>query len=95
MCPTSNVHLGVYHDFSAVPLPEFISRGATVALGADDPLLFRSRLLDQYARAREVFDFSDATLANLAKQSIDASLASESSKRKWHGRIEAWAASRP
>ncbi|MBB6334066.1 adenosine deaminase [Schaalia hyovaginalis] len=95
VCPTSNVHLGVYHDFSAVPLPEFISRGATVALGADDPLLFRSRLLDQYARAREVFDFSDATLANLAKQSIDASLASESSKRKWHGRIEAWASSRP
>jgi len=36
VCPTSNVHLGVYTDFSQVPLPTLISAGATVALAADD-----------------------------------------------------------
>ena len=31
VCPTSNVHLGVYTDFSQVPLPTLLSAGATVA----------------------------------------------------------------
>lgn len=95
VCPTSNVHLGVYSDFSQVPLPVLMGHGATIALGADDPLLFHSRLLRQYEHARDVFSLSDETVADLARQSIDASLASESSKRRWYAQIEAWKAARP
>ncbi|ENO18011.1 adenosine deaminase [Schaalia cardiffensis F0333] len=93
VCPTSNVHLGVYQDFGSVPLPLLMGRGATIALGADDPLLFHSRLLEQYANAREVFALSDRQLADLARQSIAASLASQSSKRRWYARIEEWVSS--
>ncbi len=90
VCPTSNVHLGVYGDLSSVPLPVLEAAGATVALGADDPLLFHSRLLAQYEAARDVHGFQDAQLASLAHQSIDASLASEEDKRGWHARINDW-----
>ena len=38
-----------------------------VALGADDPLLFGSRLVDQYEIARDVHGFTDAELAELAR----------------------------
>ncbi len=44
VCPVSNVALGVYSDLTSVPLPTLLEAGATVALGADDPLLFGSRL---------------------------------------------------
>ena len=44
VCPVSNVALGVYSDLTSVPLPELMAAGATIALGADDPLLFGSRL---------------------------------------------------
>src|SRR6476659_2906746 len=44
VCPVSNVALGVYSDLTSVPLPSLMAAGATVALGADDPLLFGSRL---------------------------------------------------
>ena len=44
VCPVSNVALGVYSDLTSVPLPTLLAAGATVALGADDPLLFGSRL---------------------------------------------------
>ena len=44
VCPVSNVALGVYSDLTSVPLPALLEAGATVALGADDPLLFGSRL---------------------------------------------------
>ena len=92
VCPTSNVHLGVYTDFSQVPLPTLLSAGAAVALAADDPLLFRSRLVAQYEVARDVFGLSDEALADLARSSIDASLASPSRKAAWKADIDAWLA---
>ena len=95
VCPTSNVHLGVYTDFSQVPLPTLLSAGATVALAADDPLLFRSRLVAQYEVARDVFGLSDEALAGLARSSIDASLASPSRKAAWKADIDAWLATEP
>ena len=52
VCPASNVSLGVYRRAADVPLTLLLEHGAQVALGADDPLLFRSRLTDQYAIAR-------------------------------------------
>ena len=52
VCPASNVCLGVYHAPADVPLSTLLEHGAQVALGADDPLLFQSRLVDQYAIAR-------------------------------------------
>lgn len=77
VCPTSNVSLGVYSDLTSVPLPTLLEAGATVALGADDPLLFGSRLSGQYATMRAAHDLDDATLAELAAMSIRASRAPE------------------
>ena len=75
VCPASNVSLGVYADAAQVPLRTLVDAGATIALGADDPLLFGSRLVRQYATARDVHGFSDAELAELARGSIRASRA--------------------
>jgi adenosine deaminase len=75
VCPVSNVALGVYSDLTSVPLPTLLEAGATVALGADDPLLFGSRLASQYATMRAAHDLSDETLAELARMSLRASQA--------------------
>lgn len=90
ICPTSNVQLGVFADPSEVPLRQLFDAGAQVALGADDPLLFRSRLVDQYKVARESLGFSDVEVASLARSSIDASLAPESKKARWRAQIDEW-----
>jgi adenosine deaminase len=75
VCPVSNVALGVYSDLTSVPLPQLLAAGATIALGADDPLLFGSRLAGQYATMRAAHDLDDATLAGLARSSFAASRA--------------------
>lgn len=90
VCPVSNVALGVYSDLTSVPLPELMAAGATIALGADDPLLFGSRLAGQYATMRAAHDLSDAQLADLARSSIRASRAPETEKSRWLGEIDAW-----
>jgi adenosine deaminase len=92
VCPTSNVHLGVYETGADVPLRTLVEAGATVALGADDPLLFFSRLTDQYELARDVHGFTDAELAALASSSITASLASPTEKKAWLAEVDAWLA---
>jgi adenosine deaminase len=93
LCPASNVSLGVYAEPDHVPLPTLLEAGATVALGADDPLLFRTRLVAQYEVARHVHGLSDAELAELARASVRASRASEATQRRLLAGIDAWLAS--
>ncbi|KYH46132.1 adenosine deaminase [Branchiibius sp. NY16-3462-2] len=94
VCPRSNIALGVYADASQVPLHTLVDAGATIALGADDPLLFGSRLVDQYALAREQ-GFSDEGLADLARSSVHASLAPSETKTAILGEIDDWLATAP
>jgi len=90
VCPTSNVSLGVYSDLTSVPLPTLLEAGATVALGADDPLLFGSRLAGQYATMRAAHGLPDETLAELARMSVRASAAPESTKAELLAGVDAW-----
>ncbi|GGQ03811.1 adenosine deaminase [Streptosporangium pseudovulgare] len=93
VCPSSNVGLGVAERAEDVPLRRLFDAGVPIALGADDPLLFGSRLLRQYELAREVYGFTDAELAELARQSIRASAAPEHVRRDLLADIDGWLAS--
>jgi adenosine deaminase len=90
VCPASNVSLGVYDTLADVPVRTLVEAGIQVALAADDPLLFGSRLTAQYETAREVHGFDDGGLADLARSSVNASLAPESHRRQILQGIEAW-----
>jgi len=90
VCPVSNVALGVYSDLTSVPLPQLMAAGATIALGADDPLLFGSRLAGQYATMRVAHDLSDADLADLARGSIRASRAPDDVKTELLSGVDHW-----
>ncbi|MFL6155305.1 MAG: adenosine deaminase [Marmoricola sp.] len=90
LCPVSNVALGVYSDLTSVPLPELMAAGAEIALGADDPLLFGSRLAAQYATMRAAHDLSDAQLADLARSSVRASRAPDEDKSRYLDDIDTW-----
>ncbi|GAA1953820.1 adenosine deaminase [Kitasatospora viridis] len=90
VCPASNVALGVYEAPGAVPLRALFESGVPLALGADDPLLFGSRLAEQYRLAREVHGFSDQELAELARQSVRGSRAPEGVRKELLSEIDLW-----
>lgn len=92
VCPASNVALGVYEKPEDVPLRTLYEAGVPMALGADDPLLFGSRLAAQYELAREHHDFTDAELAELARQSVRGSAAPEDVVARLLADIDAWLA---
>ncbi|MBC6459509.1 adenosine deaminase [Actinomadura sp. HBU206391] len=92
VCPSSNVGLGVVQTAADVPVRELFEAGAPIALGADDPLLFGSRLARQYELAREVYEFSDAEIAELARYSIRGSAAPVDVRKELLDQIDAWLA---
>jgi adenosine deaminase len=92
VCPASNVAMGLYADPSAVPLRQLVDAGAVVALGADDPLLFGSRLLDQYEIARSIHVCTDRELAELARNSVASSNATPEIRSQLLAGIDAWLA---
>ncbi|WP_024755366.1 adenosine deaminase [Streptomyces exfoliatus] len=92
VCPASNVALGVYERHEDVPLRTLFEAGVPMALGADDPLLFGSRLAAQYEIARRHHGFTDAELAELARQSVRGSAAPEGVREKLLAGIDDWIA---
>ncbi|CAL9485165.1 Aminodeoxyfutalosine deaminase [Streptomyces sp. enrichment culture] len=92
VCPASNVALGVYEKPQDVPLRTLFEAGVPMALGADDPLLFGSRLAAQYEIARHAHGFSDAELAELARQSVRGSAAPEEVKARLLAGVDDWLA---
>ncbi len=95
VCPASNVALGVARDLAAVPLEQLRTAGVPIALGADDPLLFGSRLAAQYTQAREVHGMDDDALAGLARASVNGSMAPPHLKAHLLAGVDAWLASTP
>ena len=92
VCPASNVALGVAGAVEQVPVRELKAAGVKVALGADDPLLFRSGLLEQYAAVRDQQGLPDAALADLAADAVRGSAAPADVRDRLLGGIAAWLA---
>ncbi len=90
VCPTSNVRTGVVRSLAEHPLPRLIEAGLAVTLNSDDPGMFTSPLLGEYALAREVFGLNDAAIADVARAGLRASFAMDEIKGALEARIEDW-----
>jgi adenosine deaminase len=88
VCPASNAALGV---LDVPPVRALRDAGVGVALAADDPLLVRSGLVEQYERVRAL-GASDAELADLATCSVRASTAPPEVQRRLLEGIAGWLA---
>jgi adenosine deaminase len=89
--PVSNVMLGVHRSVAQSPWRELRAAGVPVVIGADDPLVFRAGLLDNYA----ALGASDLELADLARCSVRASTAPADVQARMLAGIDAWLAGEP
>jgi adenosine deaminase len=81
----------VFSSLAQVPVIPFQQAGVPVALGADDPLIFGTRLVGQYQILREIHGLNDQTLADLARQSVRASTAPAGVTKRLLADIDVWA----
>lgn len=87
ICITSNVVTGCCTTLREHPMRRLFDAGVPIVLNTDDPDMFHTTLNDEYRVAREVFGFTEAELAELARNSIRASFLPEERKREVLARI--------
>ncbi len=80
MCPLSNLELQVTPDLAMHPLKTLLDAGLIVTVNSDDPAYFDGYLLDNYVAVQQALGLSHADLAQLARNSITASLLSAERK---------------
>ena len=90
ICPTSYLPLGVLPSLTQVPVTAFQQAGVPVALGADDPLIFGTRLVGQYEILRGVHGLDDHALADLARQAARAATSAEEVTEQLLAGIDEW-----
>ncbi len=73
VCPTSNVHLGIYPDLARHPLPQLLRAGVPVSLASDDPPMFGTSLVEEYCRGARAYAWSAAQVCALAAASVEHS----------------------
>ena len=74
ICPTSNVFLGVYPDYSSHPLRRLWDAGALVTLNSDDPPMFNTSLNQEYQVLIDEFGFQAEEVERISLNGVRASL---------------------
>ncbi|CAJ0852512.1 adenine deaminase [freshwater sediment metagenome] len=91
VCPLSNIRLRVYPQMSAHPIRRLMNAGVVVTINSDDPAYFGGYVNENYRAVAEAFTLGGAELAQLAKNSFEASFLSATEKQARIAEIEAYA----
>jgi adenosine deaminase len=82
VCPLSNVALRVVDDLAHHPLPAMMDAGLVVSINSDDPAYFGGYIGDNYRGAQEQLGLDDATMVDLARNSINSSFLDDARKQE-------------
>lgn len=89
MCPLSNVKLKVFDEMTQHNLKRLLDRGVRVTVNSDDPAYFGGYVLDNYVALASALDLSRQDVAQLARNSIEASFLPASDKASLIEELEA------
>ncbi len=65
------------------PVRRYFDQGLMLTLNSDDPAMFRTSLVAEYALVQEAFGFTDEHLRELARNSFEASFLAAEKKVKF------------
>ncbi|MEO8348634.1 MAG: adenosine deaminase, partial [Acidobacteriota bacterium] len=82
VAPTSNVVTGAVGSLEAHPLARLLDAGVSVAIGADDPLFFRSTTAGELAVVQEAFGFGERTMRRFAENAWRGAFCSEAERHR-------------
>jgi adenosine deaminase len=83
MCPLSNVKLKVFRSVGDHNIRRLLQRGLCVTINSDDPAYFGGYLNENYLAVHRELGMSAQELAQLARNSFEASFLAPSQKQHW------------
>ena len=92
VCPLSNVRLRTVNTLADHPLVDMLQRGLLVTVNSDDPAYFGGYVDDNYAQIAQTFHLHPSTLAQLARNGVQASFLENERKTEILAEIDGWEA---
>jgi adenosine deaminase len=88
VCPLSNVRLHVFEDIAHHNLKALLDQGLCVTVNTDDPAYFGGYMQENFMAVTEGLSLSHAQLAQLARNSLEASFIEPATRQAWYARID-------
>jgi aminodeoxyfutalosine deaminase len=92
ICVTSNLRTGCCAELAQHPVRRYFDQGLMLTLNSDDPAMFRTSLVEEYALVQEAFGFTDEHLREVARNSFEASFLPAEKKIEFLNLLDATAA---
>jgi aminodeoxyfutalosine deaminase len=73
ICVTSNLRTGCCAELTQHPVRRYFDQGLMLTINSDDPAMFRTSLVAEYALVQDAFAFTDEHMRELARNSFEAS----------------------
>jgi adenosine deaminase len=91
VCPLSNLRLGVVQRLEDHNLARLLRAGLCVTVNSDDPAYFGGYVVDNYLAVQRALGLSAAELAQLARNSFEASFLPAADRARWIAAVDAQA----
>lgn len=89
VCPTSNLRLGIYSDYTQHPLRTLWQAGLLITINSDDPPMFGADLNQEYQMLVEHLAFKAKDLEKLSLNALQASFLSAAQKQRLQDEFQA------
>ncbi|MDX6235234.1 MAG: aminodeoxyfutalosine deaminase, partial [Kribbellaceae bacterium] len=90
VCPTSNLATQAVASYDEHPLRAMVEAGLSVTINSDDPPMFGTDLVNEYAVATRLLELDENGAAELARAAVRASFAEDSVKDSLIAEIDAY-----
>lgn len=81
LCPLSNLRTRVIDSIEDHPVRTFIEIGIPISINTDDPKMFGNSLAEEYQTLRDSFNFSEAAIQNIIRDSIQTTWLDDNEKK--------------
>ncbi|MBP3964949.1 adenosine deaminase [Paenibacillus sp. DLE-14] len=88
MCPVSNIQTKAVADWDVYPIRDYFERGLIVTLNTDNPSVSGTDITREYRIVSEKFDFTDAELASIIRNGVNAAFLEDAEKKALKQRID-------
>ena len=87
LCPTSNLHTGLFPDYAAFPLRRLLDAGVRVTINSDNMAVSHTSVAQELKHMAETFALTDEELRQLARNAVEASFSDAETKARFVDKI--------
>ncbi|MBI1881817.1 MAG: adenosine deaminase, partial [Chloroflexi bacterium] len=89
VCPVSNIALKVFPNMAAHSIKRLMDAGVFVMINSDDPPMFHTDVVNDYAQVADAFNLTGDDVVKLARNSFEAAFMDNATKAQYLSQFEA------